>query len=215
MERIRETWPQGKDLPALPLVGSRRVSGGGGVDCRNRGGWCAEIDTSCPIQRQLQTNRPAYNAMRRIAGRSCRDRPAIPLHQHGFNVVVRDPVIGSGLSLPAVVDRRRRDEPVIIFGKRWMASGFCSGLREFTVRCCSTCDICVYSCSAFERRCRQVCPAPSSEKGLLINSNSRYVFKLAGECPNVEFNLEDAEKIGCVFFRDPDGYVLELTEYST
>ena len=30
----------------------------------------------------------------------------------------------------------------------------------------------------------------------------------------VEFDLQDAGKIGCVFFLDPDGYVLELTEYS-
>ena len=29
----------------------------------------------------------------------------------------------------------------------------------------------------------------------------------------VNFDLEDAGKIGCVFFLDPDGYVLELTEY--
>ena len=31
----------------------------------------------------------------------------------------------------------------------------------------------------------------------------------------VEFDLEHEGKIGCVFFLDPDGYVLELTEYST
>ena len=30
----------------------------------------------------------------------------------------------------------------------------------------------------------------------------------------VEFQLEHEGKIGCVFFLDPDGYVLELTEYS-
>jgi glyoxylase I family protein len=30
----------------------------------------------------------------------------------------------------------------------------------------------------------------------------------------VTFDLEDAGKIGCVFFLDPDGDVLELTEYS-
>ena len=30
----------------------------------------------------------------------------------------------------------------------------------------------------------------------------------------VNFDLEDAGKIGCVFFLDPDEYVLELTEYS-
>ena len=30
----------------------------------------------------------------------------------------------------------------------------------------------------------------------------------------VEFDLEHEGKIGCVFFLDPDGYVLELTEYS-
>ena len=30
----------------------------------------------------------------------------------------------------------------------------------------------------------------------------------------VEFDLEHEGKIGCVFFYDPDGYVLELTEYS-
>ena len=30
----------------------------------------------------------------------------------------------------------------------------------------------------------------------------------------VEFDLEYEGKIGCVFFLDPDGYVLELTEYS-
>ena len=29
----------------------------------------------------------------------------------------------------------------------------------------------------------------------------------------VEFDLEAEGKIGCVFFLDPDGYVLELTEY--
>ena len=29
----------------------------------------------------------------------------------------------------------------------------------------------------------------------------------------VEFDLEQEGKIGCVFFLDPDGYVLELTEY--
>ena len=31
----------------------------------------------------------------------------------------------------------------------------------------------------------------------------------------VEFDLEHEGKIGCVFFLDPDGYVLELTEYSS
>ena len=31
----------------------------------------------------------------------------------------------------------------------------------------------------------------------------------------VEFDLEHEGKIGCVFFMDPDGYVLELTEYSS
>ena len=31
----------------------------------------------------------------------------------------------------------------------------------------------------------------------------------------VEFDLEHEGKIGCVFFFDPDGYVLELTEYGT
>jgi catechol 2,3-dioxygenase-like lactoylglutathione lyase family enzyme len=30
----------------------------------------------------------------------------------------------------------------------------------------------------------------------------------------VQFDLEDAGKIGCVFFYDPDGYVLELMEMS-
>ena len=29
----------------------------------------------------------------------------------------------------------------------------------------------------------------------------------------VQFDLEQEGKIGCVFFLDPDGYVLELTEY--
>lgn len=31
----------------------------------------------------------------------------------------------------------------------------------------------------------------------------------------VVFDLEHEGKIGCVFFLDPDGYVLELTEYSS
>ncbi len=31
--------------------------------------------------------------------------------------------------------------------------------------------------------------------------------------PPVEFDLEAEGKILCVFFKDPDGYVLELTEY--
>ncbi|MBI2843671.1 MAG: VOC family protein [Armatimonadetes bacterium] len=31
--------------------------------------------------------------------------------------------------------------------------------------------------------------------------------------PPVEFDLEAEGKIGCVFFMDPDGYILELTEY--
>jgi glyoxylase I family protein len=31
--------------------------------------------------------------------------------------------------------------------------------------------------------------------------------------PPVQFDLEHEGKIGCVFFLDPDGYVLELTEY--
>lgn len=31
--------------------------------------------------------------------------------------------------------------------------------------------------------------------------------------PPVEFDLKAEGKIGCVFFTDPDGYVLELTEY--
>lgn len=31
--------------------------------------------------------------------------------------------------------------------------------------------------------------------------------------PPVEFDLKAEGKIGCVFFMDPDGYVLELTEY--
>jgi len=30
----------------------------------------------------------------------------------------------------------------------------------------------------------------------------------------VEFDLQHEGKIGCVFFLDPDGYVLEMTEYS-
>ena len=30
----------------------------------------------------------------------------------------------------------------------------------------------------------------------------------------VDFDLEDAGKISCVFFLDPDGYVLELVDYS-
>ena len=31
--------------------------------------------------------------------------------------------------------------------------------------------------------------------------------------PPVEFDLEAEGKIGCVFLKDPDGYVLELSEY--
>lgn len=31
--------------------------------------------------------------------------------------------------------------------------------------------------------------------------------------PPVEFDLKAEGKIGCVFFKDPDGYILELTEY--
>tara|TARA_B100001123_G_scaffold350039_1_gene400287 strand:- start:47 stop:499 length:453 start_codon:yes stop_codon:yes gene_type:complete len=30
----------------------------------------------------------------------------------------------------------------------------------------------------------------------------------------VQFDIEDVGKIGCVFFLDPDGYVLELSEYT-